>query len=487
MGITSPKNELVWSVAKDHFDESIVDGLRNFHRSVPNLLTLYESVNFYNNKPVKKSDSLFLKMAIARCMDAFRFKEKVKLTRLEDVKTTVFPLTTSPCLPYTKMGFKTKEEAWPTARADARRIKYCIEKDIPYSIPPTMVFAKSKVCYRWEQKTRAIWGKSLCLLILEAMFVKTSWDEFKKGYTPAAYQVQAHHGKYQQLRSDLFDMYNNSYYVGLDFKKYDTSIPPWLIAIAFKVLESNIDFNQYTDGSPTIQKDVMKLWSRVKRTMIDTTFIMPDGWMFQKHTGVDSGSYIFQLIENICTYIMVTAGLLAQGVESRSAYVLGDDSLFWCRNQQQLNFKLLCDFIFKEFGVQISTEKSFVVSDLSEVKFLGRFIAGGIPKRNVCDIVLSLLYPGRPDDSVIDLAQRCVALYYENAMTSYPCETFIRAVWNKMPPDILANLEKISNFQWPWAWVKKFDRLGMSVPKCTLPSTDVLFVLASYRDVTLYN
>jgi len=484
IGVTSPRNEIVWETAKSHFNEEIIEGLRTYHRSVPNLLTLYESVNFYNNKPAKKSDAMHVKIAIAKAFDAFRFKEKVAITRIEDVKPTTFPLTTSPCLPYVRMGLRTKQEAWDTAMDDAKRMKYCVEHGIPTTFPPSMVFAKSKICHRWERKTRAIWGKSLSLLILEAMFVKSSWDEFKKGYTPAAYQVQAHHGQYQVLRSNLFDRNNNSYYVGLDFKKFDTSIPPWLIAAAFKVLEASIDFSRYTDGSRTDVEEMYKLWSRVKRTMIDTTFIMPDGWMFQKHTGVDSGSYIFQLIENICTYIMVEAGLLSQGIESTSGYVLGDDSLFWCRNQRKIDFKGLCDYIQREFGVTVSTDKSFVVNDLSEVKFLGRFIAGGIPKRNVCDIVLSLLFPGQPDDSVIDLCQRCVALYYENAMTSVPCETFIKAVWEKIPADVRANLERSVNLPWPRWWIKKFERMGMSVPRCCLPSVDVLFLLTSYRDVT---
>jgi len=382
------------------------------------------------------------------------------------------------------MGMKTKQEAWPTAMQDAKRIKFCIMNEIPCSLPPSMVFAKSKICYRWEQKTRAIWGKSLSLLLLEAMFVRESWKVFREGETPAAYHIQPYHGSYRRLHSDLRDQFNCTEYLGLDFKKYDTSLPPWLIAMAFKVLENNIDFNKYTDGTST-EPEIRKLWTRIKRTMIDTTFIMPDGWMFQKHTGVDSGSYIFQLIENICTYIMIKSALSSQGINSEKVLVLGDDSLVSCRNQKKINFKELCEYIVREFGVTVSTDKSFVTSDLSKVKFLGRYIGDGLPKRNVCDIVLSLLYPGSPDDSVIDLAQRCVALYYENAIVSYPCESFITAVFEKIPAEIRNSLEHRSDLKWPRKWVKKFERMGMPVPKCKLPSTNSLFLLFSYRDIVV--
>jgi len=484
MGLRSPGNEIVWQTIKNHFDGKIIEGIKHYHRSVPSLSTLYESVSFYNNKPCKKSESLFVHAAAESAKSAFKFRTPTAVTRLEHLTPNVFPTSTSPCLPYTTMGFKTKLEAWPTALLDAKRIKFCIMNEIPCTLPPSMVFAKSKICYRWEQKTRAIWGKSLSLLLIEAMFVKESWKVFREGETPAAYHIQPFHGSYRKLHSDLRDMFSNTEYLGLDFKKYDTSLPPWLIAMAFKVLESNIDFTKYTDGSQT-EPGIYKLWTRIKRTMIDTTFLMPDGWMFQKHTGVDSGSYIFQLIENICTYIMIHAALSAQGISHDKMYVLGDDSLVSCRNQKKINFQALCDYIQSEFGVTVSTDKSFVTSDLSKVKFLGRYMGDGLPKRNVCDIVLSLLYPGQPDDSVIDLAQRCVALYYENAIVSYPCESFIQAVFEKIPAEIRNSLEHRTDLPWPRRWVKKFERMGIPVPKCKLPTTNQLFMLFSYRDITV--
>jgi len=477
--------KIVWDTVKDHFSPEIVDGLRQFHRSVPNLATLYESVCFYNNKPKKKSSDFNVKLAYLSAMDAFKFEEKVKLTKLSDIKPDDFPHNTSPCLPYIRQGFKTKIEAWDTAMKDAERIKYCISNNLNVRLPAAMVFAKSKICYKWESKTRAIWGKSLCLLMLEAMFVKTSWKEYVKGNTPAAYQVQAYHNKYNNLRDAIFDRMNCSQYIGLDFKKYDTSIPPWLIFMAFSVLEQNIDFTQWSDGSTTNLSEVCRLWNRLKKTVVDTVFLMPDGWMFQKHTGVDSGSFIFQLVENVCTYIMVKAALLNQGVDSSAAYVLGDDSLFWCKNVHSIDFQALCSYILSEFGVQVSHDKSFLVHDLSKVKFLGRYLAGGIPRRDVCDIVLSLLLPGRPDDDVTDLCQRCVSLYYESALTSFAAESFIRAVWERIPPDIRWNLERNTHLAWPKRIVKRFDRLGMAVPVCRLPHIENLFLLAGYRDITV--
>jgi len=479
MGIPTFGNDIVWSVAKNTFSSEIIEGLKNYHRCTPSLSTLYESVCEYNKKPAPNGKDKSTAAAFEMARKAFKLRSKCKLLHLDDMTPDILPSSTSPCLPYTRMGLKTKSQAWPYAMHDAKRYFKCISEEISCKLPPTMVFAKGKVCFRWENKTRAVWGKSMSLLLMEAVFAKGLWNGYIDQETPAGYRFHNFRGSFRKLHSELFDRMGFKTYLGLDFSKYDTSLPPWLINMAFSILEENIDFESFTSGEKSNVQKVKRVWTRIKRTMIDTFFLMPDGWMFQKHTGVDSGSFVFQLIENICTYIIVTSSLLNQDISQDKIFVMGDDSVVSWRLQHKLDFDKLCAYILETYGVKVNTDKSFLTDDLSKVKFLGRSVGQGLPRRDTCSVVLSLLYSGNRVDTVVDVAQRCVALYYENAMTNNAAERFILSVWEKIPAEVRQMLEN-KDIAWPWKWVKKFRRLGIELPRCRLPTLDALFVLFSY-------
>jgi hypothetical protein len=229
-------------------------------------------------------------------------------------------------------------------------------------------------------KTRLVWGYPLSMTLLEATYARPLIDWFLAERTPMAFGLHRH-----ELASRMVRIENSSLRYCLDFSSYDASLHPALISFAFEVLRTHFGEVNY------------KEWDSIVHYFIHTRIILPDGYVYQKHQGVPSGSYFTQLIDSICNFLILqymSFRLDGQPIYEDKVLVLGDDSLFGMATYHPMG---LIQKICSELGISVNVVKSVIAkksSDLSE--FLGHVWFRGVVNRESSEIAKRMAFPERP-------------------------------------------------------------------------------------------
>jgi len=202
---------------------------------------------------------------------------------------------------------------------------------------------------------------------------------------------------------------------GLDFSKFDTKVPAWLIRVAFDILRQNITWDTFR-GEPVSKHDRQKwrnVWDAMVWYFINTPILMPDGRMFRKRRGVPSGSWWTQMIDSVVNRILVAYLCNCQGVQRKKTKVLGDDGAF--RSGEEMSFPQ-AEEDAACVGMVLNGPKCEKTSDPSEFKLLGTTYRDGHAHRPTEEWFKLALYP---ESSVSDLATsltRLVGLWIGGAM-----------------------------------------------------------------------
>lgn len=467
---------IIWQACKDYFrDPLIIQQLKMYHRSSPGLSSLYASVCEYDRPYARRPTDTLLDGILEEATIRFAPPNQLPLLHINEMQRSEFPMNTSPCIPYTMRtnpatgkNYRTKDEAWDVAKRDARQLAHMIKEGHKVHLPPSMVFARGKICTRDKIKTRAIWGKSFSVLIMQAIFFRNLWNFYLQGTTPMAYRYKTFHRGSKYLRDDLilsgYNPVTGGTLLSLDFSKYDTSIPPWLIFTVYDMFRKYLKFDEYMYyGTPDPYK-TERLYRRLARECVDTTFRMPDGYQFQKHGGVDSGSFDFQLIECVCTWIMIQYALRKLGYQPTFCSVMGDDSITLIPGHKRIDLDAVARLIQDTFGVEMNKDKSTVNQYLRETKFLGRYCHNGLPYRDTADVIMAALYPSRTDRDIMDTAERIVALYYDNANVNHSARVFLKHCWATIATILTRSGWTATTHSWENRWTKKFTMWGLKAP-----------------------
>jgi hypothetical protein len=442
-------------------------------------------IGYYEKKPPPRPKNDWLYESCLRdATKAFDItdggKNKPPMRHINDLKPEMFTLNTNPGYPYFQWGYTKKAEVFEMAKQRSRYICHRIKEEEPVHLPPTMIFARGSIVEKGELKLRGVWGKPLDLLIAEAS-IYLPWIEQMQArkIIPNGYKYTMFHRGYRMLWDELTAAAppGQSTYIMLDFSKYDTSLPPWFLRDARKIIDDQIDFTRYEHyGKPNPVRS-KRLARRLLKATIDTEFIMPDGYVFKKDTGTDSGSLMFQRDEDICTYIAGRYGIAKLGYLCQFIRVLGDDIIMAIPGKVHVDLEKLAAILLEIFGIQLNTKKSYYTHDILQASFLGRNLHFGHPKRDTVDIVFAALYPKETDRSLVDTAQRIVALMFENCYSNHAAHTFLQRCWDTLPPDIRRWCEE-GLVTWDWKWRKIFRSYGLEKPpRCSPPTFDFMFWL----------
>ncbi|CAH0395178.1 unnamed protein product [Bemisia tabaci] len=145
--------------------------------------------------------------------------------------------------------------------------------------------------------------------------------------TPIAYGSETATGGAMKVVKRM-QKYGKWYY-GLDFKRFDKTVPAWLVDLAYDLLLENIDLSEYDDGSIPNAQRLLNMFNFTRSYMINTPIRMATGKRFRKNNGVASGTYFTQLIGSICNSILISWMIITlTGNDPEDLMVLGDDSLF---------------------------------------------------------------------------------------------------------------------------------------------------------------
>lgn len=475
----------VWQFMKSTLTRDVLDYFKEYWRPTPKISTLYKVLLDFDVEPAVMPEDPILERALSWTYNLFKPKQPFRFRSLSSISRTDLPQTTNPGYPYSAMGYKTKAEAWDRAMSDAWTMwdKLCRGKDIEFF--PAMVFAKGAVCSRDKIKTRFINGESLSTILLECMMgIPIEQHQFS-GVTPAAYDYTPFRGGYHKFHEDLACCLNGKFddftVFSADFKSYDKTGCNEITEDIYNTYLSWFDLTTWSDGRSTTVRErrgLRALASKLCHHHIYTKMLMPDGYVFQKDVGDNSGSKMFQKIQNIRTCALITYVWLKQtGIPPDFIKVLGDDSCSAGFRRQIRLTDAVADL--KNLGYIIHPEKSLCTSDLRRVGFLGRNLVGKQVGRDSAELLLRVLYPARPDKSEFDLAQRIVAMYYENGNGNLHVSEMLKRMWDFcLSKDAKQYLERGGLVDWSAHLIKLFKIIGLKKPPpCIIPSDERLISL----------
>lgn len=209
-------------------------------------------------------------------------------------------VNTSPGLYYRKLGFKTKRDVLEQ-RPNAIRYQVHRLKSTKFGFRP-----KSFVCVVDSTETengiknRVAWVYPLVICAAEAMF----FEGFRRVIVATPDWVPA--------PSTMHNQYCGRTSKSYDFKNFDSSVPRWLIEIAFDMIKAILDFDRYAPddtgriGVPYSGTSLEQLFDRIVEYFVQTPFVSSTGYEGVSVGGIPSGSTFTNLVDTIVSRLILT-------------------------------------------------------------------------------------------------------------------------------------------------------------------------------------
>jgi len=212
-----------------------------------------------------------------------------------------------------------------------RRAKGVRFEDI--KVPPVVPFVKSVTSIKSRIKTRAIWCLPAVITLIESKYGTPLYHLFLKNRQQYDLPLMHGVGALNSVRNFLAGIREGEAVRADDWVKGDQQMPPWLIDMAFDLLETFIDFRQFNDRwvSDEHQDQNYREWRYVRWYFKNTPIVLGDH-VYRKAGGIPSGSLFTLLVWSMCSSLKNC--FLARFVENRQLLrndflVCGDDSV--CR------------------------------------------------------------------------------------------------------------------------------------------------------------
>nr|UBJ26015.1 putative RNA-dependent RNA polymerase [Red panda associated partiti-like virus] len=291
-----------------------------------------------------------------------------------------------------------------------RQFQFDIENDIKPREPyPCIAFKRCQISKMANGKTltlhtikykqRFVWGYSSDMTGIEATVARPIINHFVKNVP-----WYAGGQSLEQIRAMIkSNRKTYDYWYSIDYSKYDSTVPNWLISAAFSIIKKFYVGNRLA----------LETLDYVEDFFINTTVVLPDGGVYKKSKGIPSGSYFTQIIGSLCNAIMVNAyfqrcervekdfllgnsavvrrGLVQQHSQT-SCSIMGDDNLFF--THKPVDMVEFADYLKRTFGVVIHPDKCAKgVSQKDDPEYLKRHWALEGAYRDALETLINMLYP----------------------------------------------------------------------------------------------
>ena len=348
------------------FDESVDN------KSVASVEDHMNALMRYKVRDLKYDDDL-LQMCIRYAFKAFGGSHSLNPLHSEDELKRAVKLDKSSGAPL----FTTKGDAWDH---DFKVFSKYLRSDIRFRPYPCTGYSRVQHG-ETKPKTRLVWGYPQAMTILEAQFAYPLSQSLLNIMTPYCFGLHK-----ADLMARAQSIANANIRVGLDFSGFDATVPKLLIYKAFDILK--------TWFRPMTEEELLS-WKRIVWYFINTPILMPDGYVYQKHTGVPSGSFFTQMIDSIVNFIVVEyihRKSVCQFTRLDNILVLGDDSLCtWSKWPQLADLQSYAS----ELGFRLNVKKSLVTRFGHGFDFLGHHWEAGLPHRDLRELAKRAIFPER--------------------------------------------------------------------------------------------
>jgi len=391
---------------------------RGYTRSGASLDKLKKGIMAYDHEYPDKPNDPLLNEAIDHTFKVFSFKDKQKPLKHSEV-----PLEADSSAGWTWSGLRKKEVYSSALRAAVHQTQLLYKgKYSRKAVPPCMAFKRTQLARLPKTKVRLVWGFPIEVTIREGRFAVPLVDLFERMDSPIF------HGKtlLKELPIFIDSLFVNggTAYV-TDWSGFDSTIPPWLIKICFKILRMNLDLSAGDD------KEFWELCDY----FIKTPIVLPDGDVFVKNGGIPSGSYFTQLIGSIANFLLSSYLQLRTLDRFLMSKCLGDDLIGRLRKDETIDFDEWTRIAKEMFNMNISSTKSAISDTPWTTDFLGHSSRNGRVLRDNDKLMQLALYPEyQVDDPAVSTA-RVLGLVMDSGMRNLPLLLLYHRMASKYTPD----------------------------------------------------
>lgn len=228
-----------------------------------------------------------------------------------------------------------------------------------------------------KHKTRPVNMVDVWVVISELKFVNPL-NKWIKGYR---YSSIGKDDRSLTSRVNSLRFLNHSY-ISLDYSKYDSTIPSWLLHDAFDVVRCAFDV--YDE----------ELLSVLEEDFINKNLLLSDGIIHVTH-GNPSGSGFTSLINGICNEIITETWAKALGYHVDYT-IMGDDNLIYFKETlERHEVEEICSYITHNFGIVTNSDKTTSGNSDAYPEYMSREWRPNGPYRSMQEIVSHILYPER--------------------------------------------------------------------------------------------
>jgi hypothetical protein len=380
-------------------DQFVVDALQELGGAVPDVLmnwtrsgaskeALYQALAKFDReyKPLPKDK--WFNQAVELTFQAFTLPDTVECIDIEEV--TIRPDTSAGYSFFLQKKGKVLRAAKDYAKFQSNLARE--GKLVSRLLAPDVAFVRTQLAELPNTKTRLVFCRSFEHILREGQFADPLIQAYKKVDSPMF--IGRHQLKEVPIFLDNLKLMGNI--VGIDWSGFDASLSPGLIKIAFRVLRNNLRLTS---------EEETEYWGLVD-LFLKNPLVMPDGYVYQKKSGVPSGSYFTQLIDSVCNFLLTTYLQLRMFGTNYRTKVLGDDSAFAVPEEQEVDMEKMALIAESVFGMKLNAAKSVFARLPSEAEFLGRSSLAGKSSRDWLKGVRLAIHTERPSrDPAVSIAR----------------------------------------------------------------------------------
>jgi hypothetical protein len=403
------------------FDITTYDSMRDGTRRGKGTEGMMESLMKFDGPKVSYDDlnrrqQRHMNRAIAKARRAFTLPTKYQPLDWHEIGQHIRPDTSAGVTFVGKKKGEVMAEIYSASRALAHKVKVSGKNGFNptrIQIPPCMAGERGAMSTREDPKSRLVWVYPAEMLVLEGQYAPTLYDEYAKLPNSPMLAGKSAQRLYTEWIANHKD---GETLIGLDFSKFDSTVPAWLIRAAFDILHDQIEWETWNGErvAPAERTKWNNIWQAVVWYFINTPILLPNGRMFRKYRGVPSGSWFTQLIDSVVNYIVVEYITSLQHVEAKGLRVLGDDSGF--RSSTGFSLEQASKDASSTLAMNLKPEKCELTKDPSEFKLLGTTYRMGHQHRATEEWFRLALYPENIPPDIETSMSRLVGLWIGGAM-----------------------------------------------------------------------
>lgn len=225
-----------------------------------------------------------------------------------------------------------------------------------------------------KHKTRPIWMVDVWVIISETIFGNPINDWMKTYSYSNIGKDTMWTSRWISRRRAQFP-----FYMSVDYSKYDSTIPSWLISAAFQVVRSMF---------PGMDGFCSSLLNVIETDFIHKNLITADGIVHVDH-GNPSGSKLTAIINGICNEI-ITETWMDKFRVTGLYNIMGDDNLIYLNKQISGE---VAAYIYKNFGIKVNLDKTNCNSSSVDPEYLSRIWTNLGAYRHPSILLSKLMFP----------------------------------------------------------------------------------------------